>query len=166
MYDTPGSNNHASQAQRRKPPIHKNNRRNMDLYNPSGVQQNDPQNMLPHISSTGELVSSHQGGSVPSGSRHQYGGHGRGGQNMAYVNISQEGNKPVGPIGLKRAEKELIMRRYKNAYHQNDNVNRVALIYGQQHPLYNSNDRQYLNDGGGGLGLGNRGSGGGGGYYI
>ena len=50
---------------------------------------------------------------------------------MAYVNISQEGNKPVGPIGLKRAEKELIMRRYKNAYHhQNDNVNRVALIYG------------------------------------
>ena len=32
----------------------------------------------------------------------------------------------------KRAEKELIMRRYKNAYHhQNDNINRVALIYGQ-----------------------------------
>lgn len=51
---------------------------------------------------------------------------------MAYVNISSEGNKPVGPIGLKRAEKELIMRRYKNAYHnQNDNINRVAMIYGQ-----------------------------------
>jgi hypothetical protein len=77
-------------------------------------------------------MNNHQSGSVPSGSRHQqYGGHGRGGQNMAYVNISQEGNKPVGPIGLKRAEKELIMRRYKNAYHnQHDNVNRVALIYG------------------------------------
>tara|TARA_B100000519_G_C13817770_1_gene238836 strand:+ start:76 stop:240 length:165 start_codon:yes stop_codon:yes gene_type:complete len=54
---------------------------------------------------------------------------------MAYVNISSEGAKPVGPIGLKRAEKELIMRRYKNAYHnQNNNINRVALIYGQQAP--------------------------------
>jgi hypothetical protein len=49
---------------------------------------------------------------------------------MAYVNISSDGAKPVGPIGLKRAEKELIMRRYKNNYHQNDNINRVALIYG------------------------------------
>jgi hypothetical protein len=48
---------------------------------------------------------------------------------MAYVNISSDGAKPVGPIGLKRAEKELIMRRYKNHY-QNDNINRVALIYG------------------------------------
>jgi hypothetical protein len=36
---------------------------------------------------------------------------------MAYVNISSDGAKPVGPIGLKRAEKDLIMRRYKNAYH-------------------------------------------------
>jgi hypothetical protein len=36
---------------------------------------------------------------------------------MAYVNISSDGAKPVGPIGLKRAEKELNMRRYKNAYH-------------------------------------------------
>ena len=54
---------------------------------------------------------------------------------MAYVNISSDAAKPVGPIGLKRVEKELIMRRYKNAYHnQNDNINRVALIYGQQHP--------------------------------
>jgi len=33
--------------------------------------------------------------------------------NMAYVNITGEGNKPVGPIGLKKAEKDLIMRRYK-----------------------------------------------------
>lgn len=52
-------------------------------------------------------------------------------QNMAYVNISSDGAKPVGPIGLKRAEKELIMRRYKYNHHQNDNMNRVALIYGQ-----------------------------------
>lgn len=50
---------------------------------------------------------------------------------MAYVNISSNGAKPVGPIGLKRAEKELIMRRYKNNYHQNnENINRVALVYG------------------------------------
>lgn len=32
---------------------------------------------------------------------------------MAYVGVTNELNKPVGPIGLKRAEKELIMRRYK-----------------------------------------------------
>jgi hypothetical protein len=51
---------------------------------------------------------------------------------MAYVNISSDGAKPVGPIGLKKAEKELIMRRYKNHhYHNNENINRVALIYGQ-----------------------------------
>ena len=50
---------------------------------------------------------------------------------MAYVNISSEGAKAVGPIGLKRAEKELIMRRYKYN-HQSDNINRVALIYGNQ----------------------------------
>jgi len=62
-------------------------------------------------------------------------------QNMAYVNISSDGAKPVGPIGLKRAEKELIMRRYKYNHHQNDNINRVALIYGQQHHQYNSHDR-------------------------
>ena len=62
-------------------------------------------------------------------------------QNMAYVNISSDGAKPVGPIGLKRAEKELIMRRYKYNHHQNDNINRVALIYGQQQHQYNSHDR-------------------------
>lgn len=53
---------------------------------------------------------------------------------MAYVNISSDGAKPVGPIGLKRAEKELIMRRYNSKYNHhnaNDNIHRVALIYGQ-----------------------------------
>lgn len=51
---------------------------------------------------------------------------------MAYVNISSDGAKPVGPIGLKKAEKDLIMRRYKNHhYPNNENINRVALIYGQ-----------------------------------
>lgn len=48
---------------------------------------------------------------------------------MAYINITGEGAKAVGPIGLKRAEKDLIMRRYKYN-HQQDNMQRVALIYG------------------------------------
>ena len=49
--------------------------------------------------------------------------------NMAYVNISSEGAKLVGPIGLKKAEKELIMRRYKyNHQIPNDNLNRMAVI--------------------------------------
>lgn len=94
--------------------------------------------MLPHISSSGDI---NQGLSGRGGNNRHYGqGYSNGRQqNMAYVNISSEGNKPVGPIGLKKAEKELIMRRYKNAYHnQNDNINRVALIYGQQHPVYAS----------------------------
>jgi hypothetical protein len=32
--------------------------------------------------------------------------------NMAYINISREDNRPVGPLGLKKAEQELIKRRY------------------------------------------------------
>ena len=51
-------------------------------------------------------------------------------KNVAYINITGEGAKPVGPIGLKKAEKELILRRYK--YNHNlENIQRVALIYGQ-----------------------------------
>lgn len=34
-------------------------------------------------------------------------------KNLAYINITGEGAKPVGVIGLKKAEKDLIMRRYK-----------------------------------------------------
>jgi len=50
---------------------------------------------------------------------------------LAYINVSNEAAKPVGPMGLKRAEQELIRRRYGNKYHhQNENINRVALIYG------------------------------------
>ena len=50
-------------------------------------------------------------------------------KNLAYINITGEGAKQVGPIGLKKAEKELILRRYK--YNHNvDNIQRVALIYG------------------------------------
>ena len=144
LQDSPPYNNGPSKEYgipRRKPPIHKNNRnvnpKNMDLYNPSGL--NDlGQSMLPTIGSASEL-SNPLGGS--SQQRAQYNippqPRGMANQNMAYVNISSEGAKPVGPIGLKRAEKELIMRRYKHAYHQNDNINRVAWIYGQQ-PAYNS----------------------------
>lgn len=108
----------------------------MDLYNPSGL--NDlPQSMLPTIGSSSEL--SHPVGLGSAQRQYNIPPQPRGGsnQNMAYVNISSEGAKPLGPIGLKKAEKELIMRRYKHAYHQNDNINRVALIYGQQ-PQYNS----------------------------
>ena len=94
-------------------------RKNIDLYNP--VDSNLPQ-----------IQQDNRG---PSRSKHYNQ------QNLAYVNVSKAGNEPVGPIGLKRAEKELIMRRYKNAYMQNDSMNRVALIYGQQHPSYNSHDR-------------------------
>jgi hypothetical protein len=33
-------------------------------------------------------------------------------KNIAYINITGD-TRPVGPIGLKKAEKDLIMRRYK-----------------------------------------------------
>jgi hypothetical protein len=49
-------------------------------------------------------------------------------KNLAYINISGEGARAVGHLGLKKVEKDLIMRRYK--YHMNDNIQRVALIYG------------------------------------
>lgn len=98
----------------------------MDMYNPSDINAGG---MLPNVDPSGQRQRSHQNN-----------------QNMAYVNISSDGAKPVGPIGLKRAEKELIMRRYKHNHYQNDNINRVALIYGQQHPQYNSHDRQYIGE--------------------
>jgi hypothetical protein len=57
-------------------------------------------------------------------------------KNLAYINITSEGAKPVGPIGLKKAEKDLIMRRYKYN-HQQESMQRVALIYGGQ-LMYNN----------------------------
>jgi len=33
--------------------------------------------------------------------------------NMAYINIATDGHRPVGPLGIKKAEQELIKRRYK-----------------------------------------------------
>ena len=48
---------------------------------------------------------------------------------MAYISISGEGAKAVGPMGIKKAEKDLILRRYKYN-HQQDSMQRVALIYG------------------------------------
>jgi len=60
---------------------------------------------------------------------------------MAYVNVSTDGNKLVGPIGLKKAEKDLIMRRYKAQQHPQDSMNRLALVYGHHVPTYNSQDR-------------------------
>ena len=52
---------------------------------------------------------------------------------MAYINISSDGQRLVGPLGLKKAEQELIKRRYKYSYNNNDNISRVALVYGQPH---------------------------------
>ena len=49
-------------------------------------------------------------------------------KNLAYINISGDGAKPVGYLGLRKAEKDLIMRRYKQNHH--DPLHRVALIYG------------------------------------
>lgn len=52
-------------------------------------------------------------------------------KNLAYINISGDAAKPVGSLGLKKVEKDLIMRRYKyNHHNQNDHLQRVAMIYG------------------------------------
>jgi hypothetical protein len=50
---------------------------------------------------------------------------------MAYINISSDGQRLVGPLGLKKAEQELIKRRYKYHYNNQDSISRVALVYGQ-----------------------------------
>ena len=48
----------------------------------------------------------------------------------------------MGPIGLNKAEKELIMRRYKAGAHgQSNSLNRISPGY--QNPQYVSQDRQY-----------------------
>jgi hypothetical protein len=51
---------------------------------------------------------------------------------MAYVNVTSEGAKPSGPF-LKRAEKDLIMRRGGGYRNHQDSLNRVAVIYGGPH---------------------------------
>ena len=40
--------------------------------------------------------------------------------NMAYINISNDGNRLVGPLGMKKAEAELIKRRYKYQHYSNN----------------------------------------------
>lgn len=42
--------------------------------------------------------------------------------NMAYINISADGQRLVGPLGLKKAEQELIKRRYKYSYNNQDSI--------------------------------------------
>ena len=75
-------------------------------------------------------------------------------KNIAYINITGDGNKSVGPIGLKKAEKDLILRRYKYNHQGGENMSRVALIYGNPtvgsaalSNVYNykSNSDQYSN---------------------
>ena len=36
---------------------------------------------------------------------------------MAYINISSDGQRLVGPLGIKKAEQELIKRRYKQHHY-------------------------------------------------
>lgn len=84
--------------------------------------------------------------SINSGYR-PYQGHVQLSKNMAYLNVSSEGAQPSGPF-LKRAEKDLIMRRggYKQHLIHND-VNRMAMVYGSQNHGYNSHERQFLENG-------------------
>ena len=63
-------------------------------------------------------------------------------KNLAYINITGDGAKPVGYLGLKKAEKDLIMRRYKYNHHVSDHIQRVALIYGNPHAPSNSHSNQ------------------------
>eukprot|EP00352_Strombidinopsis_acuminata_P003412 CAMPEP_0176402742 /NCGR_PEP_ID=MMETSP0126-20121128/49535_1 /TAXON_ID=141414 ORGANISM="Strombidinopsis acuminatum, Strain SPMC142" /NCGR_SAMPLE_ID=MMETSP0126 /ASSEMBLY_ACC=CAM_ASM_000229 /LENGTH=93 /DNA_ID=CAMNT_0017780569 /DNA_START=794 /DNA_END=1075 /DNA_ORIENTATION=- len=44
----------------------------------------------------------------------------RGGSNLVSVNVSSDGNRLVGPLGLKKAEQELIKRRYKYMHGDRD----------------------------------------------
>jgi hypothetical protein len=63
---------------------------------------------------------------------------------MAYIQISSDGQRPVGPLGLKKAEQDLIKRRYKHyaPHHQNDglppqvsqkSLNRLQNLYGHHY---------------------------------
>lgn len=51
-------------------------------------------------------------------------------KSLNYINITGDA-RPTGVLGIKKAEKDLIMRRYKYNHQMNDNIQRVALIYGQ-----------------------------------
>ena len=57
----------------------------------------------------------------------------------------------VGPLGLKKAEQDLIKRRYKYQHYQQDPISRAAYVYGNNGagspgsgPLY-SNQNGYNN---------------------
>jgi hypothetical protein len=68
---------------------------------------------------------------------------------MAYINISSDGQRLVGPLGLKKAEQELIKRRYKYPHYQpQESISRVALVYGQSSSINapsNPTIHSYLN---------------------
>ena len=52
---------------------------------------------------------------------------------LALINVSQEHAKAVGPMGIKRAEQELIRRRYNNKQNHHGyqiESNRHGLYYG------------------------------------
>lgn len=39
---------------------------------------------------------------------------------MAYIQVTSDNSRPVGPLGIKKAEQDLIRRRYKQTYNMND----------------------------------------------
>jgi len=55
---------------------------------------------------------------------------------MALININMEGNQLVGPLGIKKAEQELIKRRYKQPYISQADLSlppqasRISQVYG------------------------------------
>jgi len=59
--------------------------------------------------------------------------------NMALININREGSQPVGPLGIKKVEQELIKRRYKQPYISqadlslNPQASRISQVYGGAH---------------------------------
>jgi len=58
--------------------------------------------------------------------------------NLALINVSSDNAKAVGPMGIKRAEQELIRRRYNNKNNHHgypiENINQVGLFYGNRSP--------------------------------
>lgn len=58
---------------------------------------------------------------------------------MAYINISNDGQRLVGPLGIKKAEQELIKRRYKQHHYiqknnempmpQGSGIARISQVY-------------------------------------
>ena len=66
---------------------------------------------------------------APSGRRYHNNGVSNN-SNLVSVNVSNDGNRLVGPLGLKKAEQELIKRRYKYMHGDRENISRIPLVQG------------------------------------